>query len=551
MTQQTINIGNQPGDGTGDPARTAFTKVNQNFTEVYANATPGGSVGQIQYKLAGTSFGGFTASGDATINTTTGAISVTKTGGVSFAASATTDTTVAANVVNVPSGTIAATNVQSAINEIVTDLSASSGSSLVGFLQSGTGAFARTVQAKERDFVSVKDFGATGDGTTDDTAAFNAALTAATGGTVFLPPPSVAYLLSSATITVPNNTKIVGATKQTTKILHGFNGDMFILTQGAGIENVYLEGQGATYSGRAMVCQGTDGAQTIVGVKAINFNGNVLYFAYQAGSQSFVENCIFYQYSATTGSGKYAIAIDTTANLSAVPKTFIGLQTGGSPSISFGGCNDVFVSGSFLADLAYTADTRSAQIVNSRLANQAALTINGHNNTIVGCDINPALTIAASADNIALQGNSYNNPPITDNSANARNLLDMWMQSYTPALTSGGTAPSLGNGTITGTYARTGATTTITGELTLGTTTSLGTGGLSISLPMTKQTADVFVGGTVYMNRGGTIYMGFLQIAGSASAASLLRDTTGSVTFNSPATFASGDIIRWSATFRN
>jgi hypothetical protein len=33
MTQQTINIGNQPGDGTGDPARTAFTKVNQNFTD--------------------------------------------------------------------------------------------------------------------------------------------------------------------------------------------------------------------------------------------------------------------------------------------------------------------------------------------------------------------------------------------------------------------------------------------------------------------------------------------------------------------------------------
>ena len=71
MTQQTINIGNQPGDGTGDPARTAFTKVNQNFTEVYTNSTPAGTSGQIQYK-SGTALGGFTASGDATINTTTG-----------------------------------------------------------------------------------------------------------------------------------------------------------------------------------------------------------------------------------------------------------------------------------------------------------------------------------------------------------------------------------------------------------------------------------------------------------------------------------------------
>ena len=56
------------------------------------------------------------------------------------------------------------------------NLAASSGSSLVGFIQSGTGATARTVQSKLRDFVSVEDFGAVGNGTTDDYAAFNAAL---------------------------------------------------------------------------------------------------------------------------------------------------------------------------------------------------------------------------------------------------------------------------------------------------------------------------------------------------------------------------------------
>jgi hypothetical protein len=57
------------------------------------------------------------------------------------------------------------------------------------FLQSGTGAVARTVQAKLRDTVSVKDFGAVGDGVADDTAAFTSALAyiAATGNPVFLP----------------------------------------------------------------------------------------------------------------------------------------------------------------------------------------------------------------------------------------------------------------------------------------------------------------------------------------------------------------------------
>jgi hypothetical protein len=64
-------------------------------------------------------------------------------------------------------------------------LAASSGSSLVGYLPSGTGAVATTVQTKLRESVSVKDFGAKGDGATDDTAAIQAAATL--GVDVFIP----------------------------------------------------------------------------------------------------------------------------------------------------------------------------------------------------------------------------------------------------------------------------------------------------------------------------------------------------------------------------
>jgi hypothetical protein len=53
-------------------------------------------------------------------------------------------------------------------------------------LQSGSGASSRTVQAKARATVSVEDFGAVGDGTTDDSAAVLAAIAAlpTTGGVV-------------------------------------------------------------------------------------------------------------------------------------------------------------------------------------------------------------------------------------------------------------------------------------------------------------------------------------------------------------------------------
>jgi hypothetical protein len=37
MTQQTINIGTNPNDGTGDTLRTAMIKINQNFSDFYGN----------------------------------------------------------------------------------------------------------------------------------------------------------------------------------------------------------------------------------------------------------------------------------------------------------------------------------------------------------------------------------------------------------------------------------------------------------------------------------------------------------------------------------
>ena len=55
-------------------------------------------------------------------------------------------------------------------------LAASSGSSLLGFIQAGVGAVARNAQSKMRERVSVEDFGAVGDGVTDSTVGIKACL---------------------------------------------------------------------------------------------------------------------------------------------------------------------------------------------------------------------------------------------------------------------------------------------------------------------------------------------------------------------------------------
>ena len=44
MAQQTISIGTTANDGTGDPLRTAFNKINSNFTELYTSSPFGKQV---------------------------------------------------------------------------------------------------------------------------------------------------------------------------------------------------------------------------------------------------------------------------------------------------------------------------------------------------------------------------------------------------------------------------------------------------------------------------------------------------------------------------
>jgi len=73
----------------------------------------------------------------------------------------------------------------------------------------GTGATNRAINLKLAEIVSVKDFGAVGDGTTDDTTAIQAALN--TGNSVYFPKGT--YVISSA-LTPVSNQRIYGSGQQ-------------------------------------------------------------------------------------------------------------------------------------------------------------------------------------------------------------------------------------------------------------------------------------------------------------------------------------------------
>ena len=82
------------------------------------------------------------------------------------------------------------------VNERVVDSDSYLASS-VTFTPEGTGAIVTSVQSRLQQTSSVKDFGAVGDGVTDDTAAFQSA--ADHGGSIFI--PSGTYIVAGVTIT--------------------------------------------------------------------------------------------------------------------------------------------------------------------------------------------------------------------------------------------------------------------------------------------------------------------------------------------------------------
>jgi hypothetical protein len=99
-------------------------------------------------------------------------------------------------------------------------------SDLVTYQPPFTGGVATTVEDKLAQTVSVKDFGAVGDGVTDDTLAVQAAITNALGQSIYFPEGT--YLISSS-ITVPKFTNVYGDGKINSKIKATTNVPIFIL----------------------------------------------------------------------------------------------------------------------------------------------------------------------------------------------------------------------------------------------------------------------------------------------------------------------------------
>ena len=167
-------------------------------------------------------------------------------------------------------------------------------SSNISYTPAGTGAVTTTVQAKLRQTVSVQDFGAIGDGTTDDTAAIQAAINALSaagvGGTVLL--PAGAYKITqNLSITWPNSTDQ--------------NSPGRITMRGEGADLSYI------YDYRSNASAATGGAVTIDFTAGYDNKFFTMYF----GQFSLIK-----KFNATTyASGSYTIGVGTGLYLKNIP----------------------------------------------------------------------------------------------------------------------------------------------------------------------------------------------------------------------------------------
>ena len=141
-----------------------------------------------------------------------------------------------------------------------------------GFIQAGTGAQQRTVESKLQDAITVEDFGAVGDGTTDDSAAFLAMLSATNGKLRLL---DKEYLVNTFNVSSYDRIEIVGTvTPQPnaarTKLQ---NGSIIIGGINIRANDVYFKNFGLDF-GPARTVTRTDG---IVANAKIAELGNVAY----------------------------------------------------------------------------------------------------------------------------------------------------------------------------------------------------------------------------------------------------------------------------------
>lgn len=275
-------------------------------------------------------------------------------------------------------------------------------------------------------------FGATGNGTTDDTAAIASALTASSGGTLIFAQGT--YKVTSQ-LTVPAATRILGYGATISK---GANIDLINLGAAAQLVGITLAGNGGTFTGKVVdITSGND--QRLINVNATSCNGPCVEVALDTGIRLQIIGG-FYQ--RTTATNPSILLVDSGDETNG-DRIIVDVITGGGWLVDTGGSATTLIQGNDFVNMITRALSKKVQVVGNRIATGGTdLTIDGSEGVYVGNTLAGGITIASGAANNRIGTNRLGGD-ITDSSGNETNgtAIDMkaiWAETAAPGSPSAG-----------------------------------------------------------------------------------------------------------------
>lgn len=322
--------------------------------------------------------------------------------------------------------------------------------------------------------VDITQFGALVDNSTNDHVAIQACLDAADSED-FTPTHNGGVSRIAAKLTVPAFVKFKG---------HGNfrkngNIDMCELANGACVEDISWDGRGATYTGRGIIVS-AQGDQKIHDCDITDMDGYCVEFVGNGtapGIRSTIRGGVQYRTNVSDPAIKYP---DDVLNGN---RSMVDIHSAGGVLADFGGGENILVYGCNTDNFDYSDAPRKVALVCNRIATSGAnLIIDGQEHITVGNLIAGQVELTSGTNNCVI-GPDVSIGALIDNSGVSNNKVYGHYAEFTPVWEAATTNPTLGNGTITGRMTRDGRRANFVIELTMGSTTTFGTGAYSFKLP--------------------------------------------------------------------
>lgn len=295
-------------------------------------------------------------------------------------------------------------------------------------------------------------------------------------------------LLSSftltSTITIPQSSSLVGIGHVV--ITKGANVDMFDCSAiGATMKNLTILGAGASFTGRGIVISGGSD-QVLEDIAMQDMNGYCIECTVgEAGQRLNAFRCQF----ARTNTNLFSIKLPDSGEVNGNRKFTSCTGIGGASFIDLAGSSSTKIIGCDwgINGVNFTSTTAKAHLVGNRIAQTVTLAIMGTSHIIEGNSMPQNATIDAACNNVTFHGNiNLAGGTVVDNSTatgNNRNRIYGEAAAFTPVWGADTGSNTLGNGSLSGLYAREGWTITVTISLQWGSTTTGSAGNWFFNLP--------------------------------------------------------------------